>query len=111
MAATLILGVLLAFGRWASDDPTLMGFGPVAWNAFPAGWILAIEYGVIVSMVAAVIRADRVDALFSSAETLDLARRDRPVHGRSLSRSRHSLHRLTARVFGAAAVNGYGTYH
>ena len=70
MAATFILGLLLAFGRWASDDPTLMGFTPVAWNAFPVGWILAIEYGLIVSMVAAVIRADRVDSLFSSAETL-----------------------------------------
>jgi hypothetical protein len=70
MAATLILGVLLAFGRWASDDPTLMGFGSVAWKAFPAGWVLAIEYGVIVLMVAVLIRGDRVDELLSSPETL-----------------------------------------
>jgi hypothetical protein len=70
MAATLILGVLLAFGRWASDDPTLMGFGRVAWGAFPAGWVLAIEYALIVLMVAVLIRGDRVDELFSSPETL-----------------------------------------
>ena len=70
MTATLILGVLLAFGRWASDDPTLMGFGSVAWRAFPAGWVLAIEYGVIVLMVAVLIRGDRVDELLSSPETL-----------------------------------------
>jgi hypothetical protein len=70
MAATLIFGVLLAFGRWASDDPTLMGFGNVAWRAFPAGWVLAIEYGVIVSMVWALIRAGRIDSLLSSPETL-----------------------------------------
>ena len=69
MAATLIVGVLLAFGRWAADDRTMM-FGHVAWHAFPAGWVLAIEYGVLVLMVAAFIRADRVDALFSSTETL-----------------------------------------
>jgi len=70
MAATLIFGMLLAFGRWASDDPTLMGFSDVEWRAFPAGWVLSIEYGVIVFMVAALIRAERVDALFSSPVTL-----------------------------------------
>ena len=47
-----------------------MGFGHVAWQAFPAGWVLAIEYGVLCSMVAAFIRADRVDTLFSSRATL-----------------------------------------
>ena len=71
MAATLILGVLLAFGRWASSEPMLI-FVPVAWDAFPAGWILTIEYGVIVFMVAAVVWADRVEALFSSPATLTL---------------------------------------
>lgn len=70
MAATLVAGALLAFGRWASDDPLAMRFGPIARNAFPAGWILAIEYGVIFLMVVLVIRADRVDAFFSSEETL-----------------------------------------
>ena len=70
MAVTLIVGLLLVFGRWAADDRIPMPFGRVAWHAFPAGWVLAIEYGVLVSMVAAIIRADRVDALFSSRETL-----------------------------------------
>jgi hypothetical protein len=70
MAATLVLGVLLAFGRWASDDPNLMGFGRVARGAFAAGWVLAIEYALIVLMVAVLIRGDRVDELFSSPETL-----------------------------------------
>ena len=70
MAATLIFGMLLAFGHWASDDPSLMGFGDVAWQAFPAGWVLTIEYGVIVFMVAALIGAERVDAFFASPVTL-----------------------------------------
>ena len=43
MVATLIAGVLLAFGRWASDEQMPMPFGYVAWHAFPAGWVLAIE--------------------------------------------------------------------
>ena len=70
MATTLIVGLLLGFGRWASDKNLPMGFGHVAWQAFPAGWVLAIEYGVLCSMVAAFIRADRVDTLFSSRATL-----------------------------------------
>jgi hypothetical protein len=70
MVATLVFGVLLAFGRWASDDLTQMGFGHVAWKAFPAGWVLAIEYGLIVVMVVTLIRADRIDSLLSSPETL-----------------------------------------
>ena len=47
-----------------------MGFGGVAWGAFPAGWVLAIEYGLIVLMVAALIRADRIDSFLSAPETL-----------------------------------------
>ena len=70
MAATLLVGLLLAFGRWASDDPPAIQFGPIARNAIPAGWVLTIEYGVIFLMVVLVIRADRVDALLSSKETL-----------------------------------------
>ncbi len=70
MATTFVVGALLAFGRWASDDPIAMHFGHVAWKAFPAGWVLSIEYGVIVLMVVLVIRGDRVDALLSSKETL-----------------------------------------
>ena len=70
MATTLIAGALLAFGRWASDDPFAMHFGPIARNAFPAGWILTIEYGMIFLMVVLVIRTDHVDALLSSKETL-----------------------------------------
>jgi hypothetical protein len=70
MATTLIVGILLGFGRWASDDHLPIGFGHVAWQAFPAGWVLTIEYGLLCLMVAAFIRGDRVDALFASAETL-----------------------------------------
>ena len=70
MAATFVIGLLLAFGRWASDDHTPIGFGHVVKGSLPAGWVLAIEYGVLVLMVTAVIRADRTDALFACAETL-----------------------------------------
>ncbi len=70
MATTLIVGLLLGFGRWASDKNLPMGFVYVAWQAFPPGWVLAIEYGVLCLMVAAFIRADRVDAFFSSRKTL-----------------------------------------
>ncbi len=70
MATTLVVGVLLGFGRWAEGEQRLMGFGDVVWGSFPASWLLVIEYGVLVTMVAGVIKADRVDALFSSKETL-----------------------------------------
>ncbi len=69
MAGTFVVGALLAFGRWASEDPA-MHLGHVAWNALPAGWVLSIEYGLIVLMVVLVIRGDRVDELLSSKETL-----------------------------------------
>jgi hypothetical protein len=70
MATTLIVGLLLWFGRWSSDPQLPMEFGRVAWGAFPAGWLLAIEYGVLCVMVAAIIHADRIDPFFASPETL-----------------------------------------
>ncbi len=81
MAATLVVGLLLAFGRWASDDYTPIGFGHVIRGFLPAGWVLAIEYGMVVLMVTAVIRADRTGVLFSWRRNLDLARWDWPLHG------------------------------
>jgi hypothetical protein len=43
MAAPLVVGLLLAFGRWASDGRTPIGFGHVVRGSFPAGWVLAIS--------------------------------------------------------------------
>jgi hypothetical protein len=48
LAATVVAGILLAFGRWASDDRMPSMFAYVVRGAFPAGWVLAIEYGVLV---------------------------------------------------------------
>ncbi len=104
MAATLIVGLLLAFGRWASDVRTPIGFGQVVRGSLPAGWVLAIEYGMVVLMVAAVIRADRVAALFASAETLTW------LGGIGLFAAglyHDGYHRGRA---WAATVNGYGTF-
>jgi hypothetical protein len=110
MAATLIFGMLLAFGRWASDDPTLMGFGDVAWQAFPAGWVLSIEYGVIVFMVAALIRADRVDAFFSSTATL-IWLGAIGLFTAGLYHDHHFLRWGTrADAVWAGSVNGYGSF-
>jgi hypothetical protein len=104
MTATLAVGALLAFGRWASDDPIAMRFGPIAWQAFPAGWILTIEYGVILLMVVLVIRADRVDALLSSKDTLTW------LGGIGLFTAAlyHNPGFRTGVVWGGS-VNGYGT--
>ena len=70
MATTLVIGVLLAFGRWADANQLHMGLTYIVQGAFPPSWILVIEYGVLSSMVAAFIRADRVDRLYSSTDTL-----------------------------------------
>jgi hypothetical protein len=104
MVATLILGLLLAFGRWANEERDLMRFGGVAWQAFPAGWVLAIEYGAIVLMVAALIRADRIDSFFSASETLTW------LGGIGLFTA--GLYHDPWRWLGgwAASVNGYGSF-
>jgi hypothetical protein len=70
MVATLVVGLLLAFGRWAGLYRTQMEFSYAAWGAVPAWWVLAIDYGVLLTMVAVLIQADRVEKLFSSTETL-----------------------------------------
>jgi hypothetical protein len=70
MVATLVIGLLLAFGRWAGEYRAQMEFSYAAWGAVPTWWVLAIEYGVLLTMVAALIQAGRVDELFSSKETL-----------------------------------------
>jgi hypothetical protein len=70
MVATLVVGLLLAFGRWAGLYRTQMEFSYAAWGAVPAWWVLAIDYGVLLTMVAVLIHADRVEELFSSTETL-----------------------------------------
>ena len=104
MAATLVIGLLLAFGRWASDDRIPIGFGHVVRGSLPAGWVLAIEYGMVVLMVTAVIRADRTGALFSCVETLTW------LGGIGLSTAGlyHDGYRTT-RIW-AASVNGYSTF-
>jgi hypothetical protein len=104
MAATLVVGALLAFGRWSSDEPA-MRFGHVAWKAFPAGWVLSIEYGLIVLMVVLVIRGDRVDALLSSKETLTW------LGGIGLFTAAlyHDAGFRSSMVWGAS-VHGYGTF-
>jgi hypothetical protein len=68
MALTLVVGLLLGFGRWASEQPTT--FGHAARGALPVSWVLTIEYGLVVLMVAAVIHADQVDTFLASGETL-----------------------------------------
>ncbi len=105
MATSLIVGILLAFGRWATDDRIPTMFGHVAWHAFPAGWVLVIQYGVLILMVAAFIRADRVDALFSSTETLTW------LGGICLFTAGlyHDHHGYGPGIWGAG-VNGYGTF-
>ena len=105
MALTLVVGLLLAFGRWASDERTpMMGFAHVVRGYLPAGWVLAIEYGVLVAMVAAIIRADRTGELFSSVETLTW------LGGISLfTAGLYHNGDLRSTVW-AASVNGYGTF-
>jgi hypothetical protein len=104
MVATFIVSVLLAFGLWAESERVLMGFGNVAAGAFPTSWVLAIEYGVLITMVAAFIRADQVDALFSSRETVTW------LGGICLFTAGlyHDHHNKYG--YWAASVNGYGTF-
>jgi hypothetical protein len=106
MAATLVVGVLLAFGRWAGHERMFMGFVYVAPGAVPASWVLAIEYGLLISMVAAVIRADRVDAMLSSAETLTW------LGGICLFTAGlyHDHYRYGRTSIWGGSVNGYGTF-
>jgi hypothetical protein len=104
MTATLVVGLLLAFGRWASDVRTPIGFGHVERGSLPAGWVLAIEYGMVVLMVSAVTRADRVGAFFSCAETLTW------LGGIGLFTAGlyHDGHHM-GRGW-AGSINGYGTF-
>ena len=106
MAATLVVGVLLAFGRWAGEYRTQMGLSYVAWGAFPVSWVLVIEYGVLITMVAAIIRAGRVDELFSSTETLTWLGAI-CVFTAGLYHDRYG-HRAPP-IWGTS-VNGYGTF-
>jgi ethanolamine transporter EutH len=50
MTATFVVGVLLAFGLWAESERLLMGFAYVDRGAFPTSWVLAIEYGVLITI-------------------------------------------------------------
>ncbi len=70
MTATLVIGLLLAFGRWAGAYRAQMDFSNAAWGALPAWWVLAIDYGFLLTMVAVLIQADRVEKLFTSTEAL-----------------------------------------
>lgn len=106
MTATLVVGVLLAFGRWAGEYRTQMGLSYIAWGQFPVSWVLAIEFGVLITMVAAIIRADRVDALFSSTEMLTLLGAI-CVFTAGLYHDRYG-HRAPP-IWGTS-VNGYGTF-
>ena len=103
MTATLVVGVLLAFGRWAGEERINMGLGQVATDALPTWWVLAIEYGVLVAMVTALIRAERVDEFFASTETLIWL-------GGVCLFTAGLYHHHWSRGAWDGSVNGYGTF-
>ena len=70
MAATLVVGILIAFGRWAGANRTALDLALAAPNSLPAEWALAIEAGVLAWMIAAAVRARRLRRLLASRESL-----------------------------------------
>ena len=70
MTATLIVGVLLACGRWAGANQQALDLALANPKFLPAEWALAIEAGVLALMIGAAARARRLRGLLASRETL-----------------------------------------
>ncbi len=70
LAATAVLGVLLAIGRWAGANQQALDLALAAPESLPANWALTIEAGVLALMFAAATRASRLRDLLASRASL-----------------------------------------